>query len=58
MVLHYVLLFGVLSMTPSIGAAVTFFFISEFLGGAGIALIVFMNHYSCEQLEKKRRSGG
>jgi len=39
-------------MTPSLGAAVTFYFVSEFIGGSAIALIVFMNHYACEQLQK------
>jgi len=33
---------------PSVAAALSFFIISEFVGGAGIANIVFMNHYGCE----------
>jgi len=52
LVVHYVFLIWVLSMTPSLGAAVTFYFVSEFIGGSAIALIVFMNHYACEQLQK------
>eukprot|EP01123_Difflugia_compressa_P002323 TRINITY_DN13020_c0_g1_i1.p1 TRINITY_DN13020_c0_g1~~TRINITY_DN13020_c0_g1_i1.p1 ORF type:complete len:378 (-),score=41.77 TRINITY_DN13020_c0_g1_i1:54-1058(-) len=51
-VAHYVFLLCVFLMTPSVSAAVTFFFVSEFIGGAGIALIVFMNHYACQQLQK------
>jgi len=51
--LHYILLLGVLCMTPGIFSALTFFFVSEFIGGSGIALIVFMNHYACEQLKKE-----
>jgi len=35
---------------PSLGAALAFFFISEFVGGACIANIVFMNHYACKQM--------
>uniref|UniRef100_A0A6B2L8W4 Fatty acid desaturase domain-containing protein n=1 Tax=Arcella intermedia TaxID=1963864 RepID=A0A6B2L8W4_9EUKA len=54
LVLHYILLFFVLRLTPSFGAAVLFYLISEFIGGAGIALIVFMNHYSLEQIEKDK----
>jgi len=50
--LHYVLLFLVLRLTPSIGAAIFFLLGSEFIGGSAIALIVFMNHYACEQLQK------
>jgi len=37
-------------MCGSFTAALLFFVISEFIGGAGIALVVFMNHYACEQL--------
>jgi len=51
-ILHYIFLFFVLRLTPNFGAAALFFIISEFIGGAGIALIVFMNHYSCEQMPK------
>jgi len=51
-VLHWVILAYVLSLMPSFGAGLLFFLISEFIGGAGIALIVFMNHYACEQLPK------
>jgi len=50
---HYVFLLAVLLMTPSVGAAILFFIISEFIGGAAIALVVFMNHYSCEQIQKE-----
>jgi len=50
--LHYIFLFCVLRLTPSFGAAVLFVIISESIGGAGIALIVFMNHYSCDQMPK------
>jgi len=52
LVLHYLLVLWMMSMTPSILAALAFFFISEFIGGSGIALIVFMNHYACEHLRK------
>jgi len=38
-------------MTGSWSDAFMFFFVSEFIGGSGIALIVFMNHYACEQLK-------
>jgi fatty acid desaturase len=33
---------------PSIGAAIAFLLLAEFVGGAGIANIVFMNHYGME----------
>jgi len=33
---------------PSIAVAIVFYFVSELVGGAGIANIVFMNHYACE----------
>jgi len=52
LVMHYLAVFFVLRMTPSFGAGVLFFIISEFIGGAGIALIVFMNHYPLEQIDK------
>jgi len=29
---------------------VAFFFIAEFIGGAFIANVVFMNHYACQQM--------
>jgi len=48
--LHYLLVFGFMMMTPSWSAALSFLLISEGIGGSLIALIVFMNHYACEQL--------
>lgn len=47
---HWIMLFWVMSYCPSISAAISFFLISEGVGGAGIALIVFMNHYALDQL--------
>jgi len=48
---HYTWLFLVLyHFLPSFLAAVAFFFISEWVGGACIANIVFMNHYACKQM--------
>jgi len=41
LILHYVLVFLVLRMTPSITAAIMFFLISEGIAGSGIALVVF-----------------
>jgi len=35
---------------PSWKAALAWFFISEWIGGACIANIVFMNHYACKQM--------
>jgi len=35
---------------PSWSAALAFFFITELIGGACIANIVFMNHYACQQM--------
>jgi len=52
LILHYILMFFVLRMTPSFTTAVMFFFISQAIGGSGIALIVFMNHYACDQFTK------
>jgi len=49
---HYILMYLVLRMTPSVISAVLFFFISQMIGGSFIALIVFMNHYACDQLTK------
>jgi len=52
LLLHYILMYFVLRMAPSFSASVLFFLISQMIGGSGIALIVFMNHYACEQLTK------
>jgi len=49
---HYILMYFVLRMCPSFTSAVLFFIISQSISGAGIALIVFMNHYACEQFTK------
>jgi len=51
-VLHYGILSALLWMTPSFFAGLIFYLISEFIGGSATALIVFMNHYACEQLKK------
>jgi len=49
--LHFTWIFLVLyKLLPSWPAALAFFFISEFIGGACIANIVFMNHYACKQM--------
>jgi len=50
-ILHYLWVFAVLIFwLPSVSAAVAFFFITELIGGACIANIVFMNHYACQQM--------
>jgi len=36
----------------SLSATLAFIAIAEFIGGAGIANIVFMNHYACEQVNQ------
>jgi len=53
--LHYLGIFFILCMTPSFFAGLFYFIVSEFIGGAAIALIVFMNHYACEHLKKEFR---
>jgi len=51
--LHYtILILFSLCYLPSIAVALAFYIISEFVGGAGIANIVFMNHYGCEHPTK------
>eukprot|EP01126_Amoeba_proteus_P036051 TRINITY_DN3658_c0_g1_i5.p1 TRINITY_DN3658_c0_g1~~TRINITY_DN3658_c0_g1_i5.p1 ORF type:complete len:170 (+),score=16.43 TRINITY_DN3658_c0_g1_i5:467-976(+) len=37
----------------SVAISVGFILLSEFIGGAGIANIVFMNHYVCKQFSEK-----
>lgn len=50
-ILHYTWVSLVLFfLLPSWSAAIAFFFITEFIGGACIANIVFMNHYACQQM--------
>jgi len=50
-VLHYtwIALFNFFVL-PSWSAALAFIFISELIGGAFIANVVFMNHYACQQM--------
>lgn len=51
LIIHYLALFLICFFSfNSIGAAIGFVLISELVGGAGIANIVFMNHYGCDQL--------
>jgi len=50
---HWIIVLTLLYQTPSILAALVFFLTSQFIGGSAIALIVFMNHYACEQLQKE-----
>jgi len=51
-ILHYtwIVLFSIFCLR-SLPVAILFYLISEFVGGAGIANIVFMNHYACEHPE-------
>jgi len=49
--IHYLMVAAILYfLLPTWPAAVAFFFISEFVGGAFIANVVFMNHYACQQM--------
>jgi len=47
--LHYFILFLFLYCVPWT-AWIPFLMISEGIGGTGIALVVFMNHYACEKM--------
>jgi len=50
-VLHYTWVFGILIfLLPTWLSAFAFFWITEGIGGACIANIVFMNHYACQQM--------
>jgi len=51
LLLHWTWVAAVCWMTGSWSNAFMFLFVSEFIGGSAIALIVFMNHYACEQLK-------
>jgi len=55
LILHWVWFIGVAWFTPSWTSFFSFMIISEFAGGAGIALIVFMNHYALDHHEQKDR---
>jgi len=48
LVLHYLILTIFCTRYLSLGATLAFYVVSEFVGGAGIANIVFMNHYGCD----------
>eukprot|EP01126_Amoeba_proteus_P036048 TRINITY_DN3658_c0_g1_i1.p1 TRINITY_DN3658_c0_g1~~TRINITY_DN3658_c0_g1_i1.p1 ORF type:complete len:435 (+),score=51.30 TRINITY_DN3658_c0_g1_i1:213-1517(+) len=53
---HYMVLFLFCHFTfQSVAISVVFIFLSEFIGGAGIANIVFMNHYVCKQFPEKEQ---
>lgn len=55
--LHWVwVIFYCYYFLPSKAAVFIFVIISEFVGGAGIANIVFMNHYGCEHPAKLETS--
>eukprot|EP01129_Flabellula_baltica_P002505 TRINITY_DN12319_c0_g1_i1.p1 TRINITY_DN12319_c0_g1~~TRINITY_DN12319_c0_g1_i1.p1 ORF type:complete len:467 (+),score=81.56 TRINITY_DN12319_c0_g1_i1:139-1401(+) len=49
--LHWLMVASFLYCIPS-GYRILAFMISEGIGGAGIALVVFMNHYACEKLSE------
>eukprot|EP01125_Pyxidicula_operculata_P003569 TRINITY_DN1464_c0_g1_i2.p1 TRINITY_DN1464_c0_g1~~TRINITY_DN1464_c0_g1_i2.p1 ORF type:complete len:364 (+),score=52.98 TRINITY_DN1464_c0_g1_i2:114-1205(+) len=52
-IIHWIWLLVAMALTGSVSAAISFFFISEFIGGTCLAMIVFMNHYACEQLRNE-----
>lgn len=48
-IIHWVLVLSMIfTFCPSYTAMVYYFLISEMIGGFGIAIIVFFNHYACE----------
>jgi len=53
--LHFTWVFLVAWHTPSWIAMASFLLISEAIGGAGIALVVFMNHYALDLVQNDRR---
>jgi len=54
--IHYLFLMYFSYSYLSFGAAVAFLLIAEFIGGAGIANIVFMNHYGCVHPQELKTS--
>jgi len=50
LVLHWIMIFAMVGIFAPVKAWLVYLIISEFIGGAGIALIVFMNHYALEKL--------
>lgn len=57
LLMHHIMVFALLYFTmPSISTAVTWWFISNLVGGFGIAIIVFSSHYACELYEPEDRT--
>jgi len=51
--IHWGCLFALVFMYVPWKAWLLYILLSEFIGGAGIALVVFMNHYACEKYVKE-----
>eukprot|EP00164_Ancoracysta_twista_P003154 GFYU01004206.1.p1 GENE.GFYU01004206.1~~GFYU01004206.1.p1 ORF type:complete len:451 (-),score=140.41 GFYU01004206.1:245-1597(-) len=51
LILHYVWKVGLLFFLPTWWSIIPHMMISEGLGGFGIAIVVFFNHYACDKIE-------
>jgi len=51
--LHWLIIFSLIILCIPLKYWALYFLISEGIGGAGIALVVFMNHYACEKFYKE-----